>query len=218
MLNKYLIIKHFQKIVNYEQTYLAMQKFTQQRDINSLDQIWLVEHYPIYTLGINKLYHNILDKNISIYETDRGGQVTYHGLGQLVIYVLIDLKRHNLVVKKFVYILEQIIIDLLDIYNIIAKRKATGIYINNAKIAFIGLKIKRGCSYHGISLNVNMDLKPFNKINPCGYKNLEITQLSNFIKNIKIDDILPNLINILLYNLQYEYFILKTIEKSANIS
>ncbi len=157
-----------------------MQTFTQTRTINTLDELWVLQHPPIYTLGqASKREHLLNTGAIPIYPIDRGGQVTYHGPGQLIVYSLIDLKRRHWGVKKFVFALEQALINYLARHHIMGTRreKAPGVYVNACKIAALGLKIRRGCSYHGFSLNVDMDLRPFQGINPCGYAGLKVTQL-----------------------------------------
>lgn len=158
----------------------AMQQFTAQRGVGSSDEIWLVEHLPVYTQGLNgKPEHLLTPGAIPVVQTDRGGQVTYHGPGQLVAYVLVDLRRKGWGVRELVSRLEQAVIDLLHGYGIpaVARRDAPGVYVGGAKIAALGLRVKRGCSYHGVSFNVAMDLEPFSRINPCGYAGLPVTQL-----------------------------------------
>ncbi|MBT5229793.1 MAG: lipoyl(octanoyl) transferase LipB [Methylococcales bacterium] len=165
----------------YLTTYQAMQHFNQSRDADTADEIWLVQHEPVLTLGMNGKRHHILQQtNIPVVETDRGGQVTYHGPGQLMMYVLIDIKRRRLGVRDLVSLLENTAIELLKHYEIqaVAKKDAPGVYVDGKKIASVGLRIKRHSSYHGISFNVDMDLSPFKGINPCGYEALEMTQLS----------------------------------------
>jgi lipoyl(octanoyl) transferase len=158
-----------------------MQTFTQQRGELTPDEIWLCEHHPVYTQGQNgKSEHLLNPGQIPVVQTDRGGQITYHGPGQLMVYTLIDIKRLGMNVRAFVSALEQSIIDLLARYQIIAfaKREAPGVYVDEKKICSIGLRIRKGCSYHGIAFNVAMDLTPFRGINPCGFKTLQMTQFS----------------------------------------
>jgi lipoyl(octanoyl) transferase len=174
-----ILIRHL-GIVPYKPTYQAMQHFTDTRNADTLDELWVLQHPPVYTLGqAAKREHLLNTGDIPVYAIDRGGQVTYHGYGQLIVYVLIDIKRRNWGVKKLVQALEQGVIDYLASQNIIGKRreKAPGVYVDERKIASLGLRIRRGCSYHGLSLNVDMDLTPFQGINPCGYAGLEVTQL-----------------------------------------
>jgi len=166
---------------DYVPVWQAMQQFTQARDKDTPDEIWLVEHPPVFTLGLNGKPHHILNAgDIPVVETDRGGQVTYHGPGQQVAYLLLDLKRLVLGVRAVVSLIEQSIIDLLGDYTIQAesRKDAPGVYVDGAKIAALGLRIKQGCSYHGLSLNIDMDLEPFSRINPCGYPDMRVTQLS----------------------------------------
>lgn len=163
----------------YLETFEKMQRFTEQRSDSSSDEIWLLEHPAVYTLGRNGKEEHILEKgNIPVIHVDRGGQVTYHGVGQLVVYLLLDIKRKQLGVRQLVTLIENAIIQLLREENIIAKNNpdAPGVYVEKEKIAALGLRISKGCSYHGLSLNVNMDLSPFQRINPCGYKGLGVTQ------------------------------------------
>ncbi len=165
--------------LEYTPTWRAMQNYSFERTTESLDEIWLLEHPPVFTQGMaGKPEHLLNPEPIPVVNIDRGGQVTYHGPGQIVCYVLLDLKRNNLTVKPLVTLLEQCVIDLLARHNVQAQRKekAPGIYINGAKIASLGLRIKRGFSYHGLALNVDMDLAPFAQINPCGFADLPITQ------------------------------------------
>ena len=165
---------------NYETVWQQMRDFTAARTKDTLDEIWFVEHYPVFTQGLaGKPEHILNPGDIPIVQTDRGGQVTYHGPGQIVMYVLFDLKRAVIGIKKFVWLLEQMVIDTLAEYKINAARKenAPGVYVDDAKICSIGLKVKRGCTYHGIAFNIDMDLEPFSRINPCGYQNLKMIQL-----------------------------------------
>ena len=183
---RYLGLKTYQEVLD------DMKEFTINRDKDSPDELWLLEHYPVYTQGQAGKKEHILNNNeIPIIQSDRGGQVTYHGPGQLVAYVLMDIRRRNLGIRTLVSKLEQLIISLLKNYNIIAESHcgAPGVYVNNKKIASIGLRVKSGCTYHGISLNVNMDLRPFLDINPCGYAKLEMTQIKDFTNEITVDDV-----------------------------
>jgi lipoyl(octanoyl) transferase len=186
---------------NYLDTWQAMKNFTNNRTIKSEDELWIVEHFPVFTQGIaGKIEHQLNIKQIPIIKTDRGGQITYHAPGQLIIYCLIDLKRKNLGVKKMVSIIEHSIIKLLSLYQIKAhlKNKAPGVYVEHKKIASLGLKVKHGKTYHGLSLNIDMDISPFSQINPCGYQGLQITQLKNLTdNNISISKISEQLAEIL---------------------
>lgn len=169
------------KYSDYLPIWQAMREFTDQRTATTPDEIWLVEHPPVYTLGQNGKQEHILNPgDIPVIPVDRGGQVTYHGPGQLMVYTLIDLRRRNMGVRDLVCSLEKAVIHMLGDYKILAnaKREAPGVYVNEAKICSLGLRVRRGCSYHGLALNVNMDLAPFAGINPCGYRNLTMTQIS----------------------------------------
>ena len=175
-----ILLKHL-GLVDYVSTWQAMQDFTSQRDPQSDDEIWLLEHPPVYTQGLaGKPEHLLAATSIPVIKTDRGGQITYHGPGQLVAYVLYDLKRAGMSVRELVRRIEQALIDVLQDYGIAASRKtsAPGVYVHGAKIAALGLRVRRGCSYHGLSFNVAMDLAPFSAINPCGYAGLEVTDLA----------------------------------------
>ena len=165
--------------VDYEPTWRAMQDFTARRTPGTPDELWIVEHPPVYTLGqAGKPEHILEDVGIPIVKIDRGGQVTYHGPGQVVIYLLLDLQRLKIKVRELVTAIEQAVIDFLAAQGVAAERRegAPGVYVGDAKIAALGLKIKNGCSYHGLSLNVDMDLSPFAAINPCGYAGLKVIQ------------------------------------------
>lgn len=167
-------------LADYEPTWRAMQTFTAARTAETADEVWLCEHPPVFTLGLaGKPEHLLRDIGIDVVKIDRGGQITYHGPGQIVCYLLLDLRRRNLTVKGLVARMEQAVIDLLDHYGIAAERRvgAPGVYVGEAKIAALGLKVRNGCCYHGLALNVAMDLAPFAAINPCGYEGLAVTQL-----------------------------------------
>jgi len=169
-------------LTGFEETWHAMQQFTATRSAETADELWLTEHPPVYTLGLNRKNVRLPNNpDIPLVLTDRGGKITYHGPGQLIIYALLDLKRHNLNVRKLVSMLEGAVIALLARYQIIATAKfdAPGVYVNDEKIASLGLRIKNNYCYHGLSLNINMDLKPFEAIDPCGYVGLQITQTKN---------------------------------------
>jgi lipoyl(octanoyl) transferase len=166
----------------YEPTWRAMQNFTDGRGPDTPDELWLLEHPPVYTLGQAGRPEHVLDAgDIPVIEIDRGGQVTYHGPGQLVAYLLLDLRRAGMGVKRLVHLLEQSVIDLLAGYGIeaAARPDAPGVYVDGAKIAALGLRVRRGCSFHGLALNVDMDLEPFSRIDPCGYPGLAVTQIAD---------------------------------------
>lgn len=185
---------------DYESVYQKMLDFTEQRDAQTQDEIWLLEHHPVYTLGKNAKRHHILSANdIPIVRVDRGGQVTYHGPGQLIVYLLLDIRRRQYGVRQVVTLMETVLIELLATYSIeaVAQPKAPGVYVDDKKIAALGLRIRKGCSYHGLSLNINMDKSPFDGINPCGYKGLKITQMADLLDEIKMIEIKKNLIRCL---------------------
>ncbi len=166
-------------LCDYQSCWQEMHDYTDQRDAGSADQLWLVQHPPVFTLGLaGKPEHLLNPGDIPVVKTDRGGQVTYHGPGQVVIYVLLDIRRRAWGIRSLVRLIEQAIIDLLQAEDIEAVRRdgAPGVYVDERKIAALGLRIRRGCSYHGLSLNVDMDLEPFERINPCGYPGLEVIQ------------------------------------------
>jgi lipoyl(octanoyl) transferase len=190
---------------DYESTWHDMQRYTQNRDAETADELWITEHPSIYTLGLNGKREHLLDTGvIPIVNSDRGGQVTYHGPGQLVIYTLLDIKRLNLSVRALVTILEQAMIYALAHYGIsaAAKADAPGVYVNDKKIGSIGLRIKKNCSYHGLSINNNMDLRPFDHINTCGYSELEVTQLADLGITISTAELAIPVTNAILSALQ----------------
>lgn len=169
-------------LVDYEPTWRAMQAFTASRDATTADEFWLLEHPPVLTLGqAGKREHLLRDIGVPVIKIDRGGQVTYHGPGQLVGYLLFDLARRRLKVREFVNLIERALIELLSGYGIAGERLAgaPGVYVGGAKIAALGLRVRNGCCYHGFALNVAMDLAPFTAINPCGYSDLQVTQLAD---------------------------------------
>lgn len=187
-----LVVKH-PGLQPYEQTFQAMQQFTDTRDETTADQIWVVQHPPVFTQGLNgKPEHLIaMQDTIPLVQTDRGGQVTYHGPGQLIIYLMIDLKRAKLSVRDLVHRMEQAIINLLNDYQLQgqAREDAPGVYVNQQKIASLGLKVRKHRSYHGLALNVDMDLTPFEWINPCGLSGMQMTQISSLVEHCSYQDI-----------------------------
>ncbi|MDF9392659.1 MULTISPECIES: lipoyl(octanoyl) transferase LipB [Methylococcus] len=167
---------------DYEPVWRAMQEFTGQRADDTADELWLVEHSPVYTLGMNGDPAHILDAgDVPVVQTDRGGQVTYHGPGQLVLYTLVDLQRRKLGVRRMVSALEQAVISLLRQYGLEAQARsdAPGVYVDGAKIASLGLRVRRGCCYHGVALNVRPELEAFGRIHPCGHAGLAVTRLAD---------------------------------------
>lgn len=186
-----VIIKNL-GIKPYMQTYQAMHHFTQNRDANTLDEIWLVEHPPVFTQGkVGKAEHLLTKTIIPVVHTDRGGQITYHAPGQQIMYILLDLKRGKITIRQVVSYLENCVIQTLDYYNIraYAKMDAPGVYVEHKKICSLGLHIKHGCTSHGLALNIDMDLTPFNYINPCGYAGLQMTQLKQYVSHINTHEI-----------------------------
>jgi lipoyl(octanoyl) transferase len=176
-----LIVRHL-GLTDYEPTWQAMQAFTAQRTTESPDELWLTEHPPVYTLGLNRKDVRMPWRaDIPLVRTDRGGKITYHGPGQIVIYLLLDLKRQGLTVRQLVDRMEGAIMTLLAEHGVSAEGRpdAPGVYVNGRKIASLGLRLKNGCCYHGLSLNADMDLSPFNAIDPCGYRGLQVTQTRN---------------------------------------
>jgi len=190
---------------DYVTTWQDMQRFNQDRNADTADQLWIVEHFPVYTLGLNgKREHLLNTGNIPVVNSDRGGQATYHGPGQLVIYTLLDINRLNLGVRQLVTILEQAMICTLAQYGIVAvsRADAPGVYVNDKKIGSIGLRIKKNCSYHGLSLNNDMDLRPFDHINPCGYSGLKVTQISDLGITISTSQLASSVIQSILTAIQ----------------
>ena len=168
-------------VVDYQLAHQKMQNFTDKRSENTQDEVWLLEHNPVFTLGRKGNRDNFLvDHDIMVVQSDRGGDVTYHGPGQLVIYCMFNLKRLNIGVKSLVTGLEESFITFLSESNIVGQRldNAPGVYVENRKIASLGLRVRNGCSFHGMSINVDMDMNPFGYIHPCGLKNMKVTQLS----------------------------------------
>lgn len=182
----------------YMQTYQAMHDFTLNRNEQTPDEIWLVEHYPVFTQGrVGKPEHLLHQTDIPIVATDRGGQITYHAPGQQIMYILFDLKRRKIGIRDIVSCLEKCVIQTLAHYDIMsyAKAEAPGVYIDHKKICSLGLHIKRGCTLHGLALNIDMDLSPFKNINPCGYAGLQMTQLKEFVPQINRSELKQLLTN-----------------------
>jgi lipoyl(octanoyl) transferase len=204
------VILHDLGLADYAQTLQAMRDFTDRRDHDTPDEIWLLQHPPVYTLGLNAK-HGDFDNptGIPIIHTDRGGDITYHGPGQRVAYILMDLRRRAWGVKTLVTALEQTVMDVLDHYGLKAARQpgAPGVYVDGRKIAQLGLRVRRGASYHGLSLNLAMDLSPFGRIHPCGYQGLETIDLAGLLPKAEIAqnsaEVDAVLVNQLLLNLGY---------------
>ncbi len=189
----------------YSQVWQNMRTFTDQRGHKTEDEIWLVEHPAVFTQGqAGKAEHILASSDIPIIQSDRGGQITYHGPGQIIAYLLLDIRRREIKVRPLVTLLEQTIIELLEKYDIKAtsRQDAPGVYVDHKKIAALGLRIRRNGCYHGMSLNVNMDLTPFQQINPCGYQGLQVTQLSELVDHtVDLKKVEQQLLSLLLKNL-----------------
>ncbi len=183
--------------VGFEPTWQAMQEFNRGRGEHTVDEIWLLEHPPLFTLGLaGKREHLLTDIGLPLVKTDRGGQITYHGPGQLIAYLLLDLKRRHLNVRELVRRMEEALICLLEAYGLPASRLqgAPGVYVGGAKIAALGLRVARGCSSHGLALNVDMDLSPYAAINPCGYPGMAVTQLRDLLPAADLSDVAARLL------------------------
>jgi lipoyl(octanoyl) transferase len=183
-----------------------MQAFTDQRDASTPDEIWFAEHPPVFTLGLNgSREHLLAPGDIPVVPIDRGGQVTYHGPGQLLIYPLIDLKRHRLGVRELVVGLEQAVIRYAGQFGLaaVSRREAPGVYVQGAKLASVGLRVRRGSSYHGLALNVALDLEPFQRINVCGYRGLAVTQLADLCAVRDLDEVMRGVLPHLLRELRF---------------
>ena len=167
--------------VDYEPTWRRMQAFTDQRDAQTPDELWLLQHPPVFTQGqAGRAEHLLAPGDIPVIPVDRGGQVTYHGPGQIVAYFLIDLRRRGLGVRELVTAIESAVVDVLDGFDVSGapRADAPGVYVDGRKIASLGLRVRRGCSFHGLAFNIDMDLEPFSRINPCGFQGMEVTQLT----------------------------------------
>ncbi|EGR2797046.1 octanoyltransferase [Vibrio cidicii] len=192
---------------DYSPVWQAMHQFTDQRSEETRDEVWLVEHNPVFTQGqAGKAEHLLNTGDIPVVQSDRGGQVTYHGPGQLVVYFLINLRRKKLGVRDLVTTIENLVINTLKAYNIdsAARPDAPGVYVDGKKICSLGLRIRKGCSFHGLALNVNMDLSPFLRINPCGYQGMEMVQVSELGGPNELATIEQQLIKELVNLLGYE--------------
>ncbi|EKK5429820.1 TPA: lipoyl(octanoyl) transferase LipB [Enterobacter hormaechei] len=205
-----ILVRHL-GLQPYEPVSQAMHDFTDMRDDTTPDEIWLVEHLPVFTQGqAGKAEHLLMTGDIPVIQSDRGGQVTYHGPGQQVMYVLLNLKRRKLGVRELVTLLEQTVVNTLAEYGIDAhpRADAPGVYVGKMKICSLGLRIRKGCSFHGLALNINMDLTPFQRINPCGYAGMEMTQMRQWVDTATPENIRPVLLKkflALLNNPDYEY-------------
>jgi len=195
---RHLQVKMLHGLQPYENIWRAMQAFTDERGEETEDVLWLLQHEPVFTQGqAGKEEHVLAAGDIPVVNVDRGGQVTYHGPGQLVIYLMIDIARLNIGAKDLVSIIEGALINTLKSYGLtaVAKENAPGVYVDDAKIASLGLRIRKGKSFHGLSLNVDMDLEPFGRINPCGYKDLKMIQLSDYVPDVAVERAAGILVN-----------------------
>ncbi|GAB3527761.1 lipoyl(octanoyl) transferase LipB [Photobacterium alginatilyticum] len=205
-LQKTIIIRNLGRR-DYEATWQAMHEFTDQRGSDTTDEVWLVEHNPVFTQGQAGKAEHLLDTgDIPVVQSDRGGQVTYHGPGQQVAYILIDLRRIKLGVRDLVTHIENTVINTLSRFGVEsnARPDAPGVYVDGKKICSLGLRIRRGCSFHGLALNINMDLAPFLRINPCGYQGMEMTQLATMNGPSELAEVQPVLIEELVKLLDYQ--------------
>ncbi len=182
----------------YVPVWRAMQGLTDARGAGTTDEVWLVEHDPVFTLGqAGKPEHVLMAGDIPVVRVDRGGQVTYHGPGQIVVYPLLDLKRLKIGVRDYVCRIEQVVIDTLGDWNIVATRRegAPGVYVNDAKVAALGIRVRRGCTFHGLAFNIAMDLSPYQRINPCGYSGLQVTSMLDLGGPSSLDAVKPALLS-----------------------
>lgn len=206
MMDNQLVVRRLGR-QDYHPVWQAMHDFTDQRDDTTRDEVWLVEHNPVFTQGqAGKAEHLLNTGDIPVVQSDRGGQVTYHGSGQIVAYFLINLRRKKLGVRELVTDIENLVINTLNAYNIdaAARPDAPGVYVEGKKICSLGLRIRKGCSFHGLALNVNMDLSPFLRINPCGYQGMEMVQVSDLGGPARIEDVEQQLIKELVSLFGYE--------------
>jgi lipoyl(octanoyl) transferase len=206
-----LIIRQFQQPLDYSPTWKAMRDLTDHRNEKTPDELWLLEHQPVFTQGqAGKSEHILNPGKIPVVQTDRGGQVTYHGPGQLVIYTLFDIKRLGISTRPLVRTTEKVIIDCLAALDItaIAREDAPGIYVNGAKICSIGLRVRRGCAYHGIAFNIDMDLSPFDRINPCGYQGLKMIQVKDLAPQATLNSLRHAIIPYFLSHFGYNHSII----------
>lgn len=200
-------VRRFPTLMPYEPTWRAMKAFTEARTDTTQDELWLLQHKPVFTQGqAGKPEHVLFPGDIPVVQTDRGGQVTYHGPGQWMVYVLADLSRLSLGPRELVDRIEQAIVSTLAEYNVQAypKKDAPGVYVDERKIASLGLRIRKGLSFHGLALNVDMDLEPFQRINPCGYSGMEMTQVKALRPDVDIDEVGQKLIQQLTRCMGYE--------------
>ena len=212
---RHLQVKMLHGLQPYEKVWHSMQAFTDQRDEQTEDVLWVLQHEPVFTQGqAGKAEHVLAPGDIPVVNVDRGGQVTYHGPGQLVIYLMIDIARLGIGPRELVSRIEQALVDMLALYDIEAapKKDAPGVYVAEDKIASLGLRIRNGRSFHGLSLNVDMDLEPFGRINPCGYEELKMIQLSDFRSDVAVERAAGCLVNELQKVFAYDDIIMEYAE------
>ena len=212
-----LIIRYFGER-DYLDSYREMVEFNDSRHLETADEIWFLQHQPVYTLGLaGKTEHLLNPGIIQVVRSDRGGQVTYHGPGQLLAYLLLDLRRSQISIKSLVHRIEQTVIDMLQELKLDGQRRARapGVYIDSRKIAALGIRVRNGCSYHGLALNVDLDLTPYQGINPCGYPGLEVTRLCDYGIRLSVDEVALALQCHLLNNLGYDPHDVTTINQVA---
>jgi len=201
-----ILVRHLGE-VDYHDVWQKMQDFTDTRQKDTPDELWFLQHPSVYTLGKNGKPEHVLNAaETPVINVDRGGQVTYHGPGQIVVYTLLDLTRMKIGVRDLVTMLEQTIVELLGGYGVTAtaRREAPGVYVNDAKIAALGLRVRKGRSFHGLALNVDMNLEPFTRINPCGYEGLVVTQVKDLVSDITIESVTDDLQQRLMNKFSYE--------------
>ena len=206
-------------LCDYEPVWHAMQDFTDQRDENTVDELWLVQHPPVFTQGqAGKAEHVLAPGDIPVVQVDRGGQVTYHGPGQIVAYPLVDIRRRGVGVRDFVNCIEESIIQVLHHYGVdgVRRQGAPGVYVNGEKIASVGLRVRQGRTFHGLSFNIDMDLEPFQRINPCGYEGLVVTQLSSF-STVVFSEVENRLVDSITAQLWYSEVIRSNDEREMNL-
>lgn len=212
MLSDQLIVRDL-GLLPYEPTWLRMQAFTNERDAEAVDEIWSLQHEPVFTQGqAGKQEHLLNPGDIPVVQVDRGGQVTYHGPGQAIVYLMLNLKRKKVGVRELVTIMEDAVVDTLNDFQVkaYAKPDAPGVYVDDRKIASLGLRVRRGCSFHGLALNLAMDLEPFLRINPCGYAGMEMTQLGMLVEDLDQAQASQCLLNHLISKLGYAEITRKT--------
>ncbi len=205
MQNEVVTLRHLGSR-EYSSTWEQLKSFTNNRSKDTIDEIWCLEHLPVFTQGQAGRPENVIcPGEIPVLKSDRGGQVTYHGPGQLIVYFLVDIARKKISLRSFIDILENSVVELLANFGLKAytDKTAPGVYVDNAKICSLGLRVRKGCTYHGLSLNISMDLEPFQRINPCGYAGMQVTKLENYIPDVDMATITNDLVHILQRKIGY---------------